>query len=63
MEIIKTNNIIKVNNKNVSILGNLVFNLNFGNIKIEVPLEEGKKYIEARNKLIIPKYNYTYSRD
>jgi len=54
METIKTrtNNIIKINGKNISIIGDLVFNLNLKNIKIEVPLEEGKKYIEARNKLI-----------
>ena len=48
----KIDNIIKVNNKDVSIIGDLVFNLNFENIKIKVPLEEGKKYIETRSKLI-----------
>jgi len=52
METIKTNNIIKINGDDISIIGDLVFNLNLKNIKIEVPLEEGKKYIKALNKLI-----------
>ena len=44
--------IIKINNNSVETLGDLVFSLNSKSIEFIVPLKEGNKYIEAKEKLI-----------
>ena len=44
-------NIVRVNGKYVEVLGDLVSSLNSKTIEIEVPIEEGRKYIKALEKL------------